>query len=262
MEKASKIYSEHINNFKVAIIMNNLTDREFWRNYWNNYHYKKIKSTLFFDKYLDDKILCQNDCEFIEIGGFPGEMSIYFRKKYNCKVTLLDFYIDKTIINNLETENGLPINTIKFIESDFFQFNATKYYNFVFSYGFIEHFEDTKDVIERHINLAKKGGEIFIILPNFRGINGWFQYLFDRNNYNIHNINSMKICVLNDIMNSIDLKDYIITYVGKPMIWLAPKNTLTNKIFRPFVKLLSYFIKLFPIRSRLLSPYIIIKATK
>ena len=242
--------------------MNKLTDRAFWRGYWENYQYKKMKSTMFFDKYLNEKILCHNDCDFIEIGGFPGEMSIYFHKKYNCDVTLLDFYIDKTIINDLETENGLSIDTIKLIESDFFQFNTNKLYDFVFSYGFIEHFEDTKDVINRHIELAKEGGEIFIVLPNFRGINGWFQYIFDRNNYNIHNINSMKINVLNKTMNSIELKDFIITYAGKPMIWLTPKNTLTNKIFRPFVKILSHALKLFPIRSRLLSPYIIIKATK
>jgi len=242
--------------------MNSLTDREYWSDYWKNYQYKKIKSTLFFDKYLDKDILNKSDCEFIEIGGFPGEMSIYFHKKYNCNVTLLDFYIDNDIINNLETENGLPIDTVKLIESDFFQLNTTKKYNFVFSYGFIEHFEDTQDVIKRHIELAKKGGEIFIVLPNFRGINGWFQYLFDRNNYNIHNINSMKINVLNEIMNSIDLKNFIITYAGKPMIWLTPQNTLTNKLFRPFVKIISHALKLFPIRSRLLSPYIIIKAAK
>ena len=242
--------------------MNSLTDREYWSDYWKNYQYKKIKTTLFFDKYLNKAILCQNNCEFIEIGGFPGEMSIYFHKKYRCNVSLLDFFIDKTIINNLESENGLTTDTVKFIESDFFQFQTNKYYDFVFSCGFIEHFEDTKDVIERHVNLARKEGEIFIVLPNFRGINGWFQYLFDKKNYNIHNINSMKINVLNDIMNSIDLKDFIITYAGKPMVWLTPKNTFTNKFFRPFVKLLSHTLKLCPVKSRLLSPYIIIKATK
>ena len=242
--------------------MNNLTDREFWRDYWENYQYKEIKTSFFFDKYLNKSILRENNCEFIEIGGFPGEMSIYFHKKFNCNITLLDFFIDKTIINDLETKNDLSVDTIKFIESDFFQFHTNKYYDFVFSYGFIEHFEDTKDVIERHVNLARKGGEIFIILPNFRGINGWFQYLFDRKNYSIHNINSMKISVLNECLNSIGLKEFIITYAGKPMIWLTPKATLLNKIFRPFVKLLSYSLKLFPIRSRFLSPYIIIKATK
>jgi len=241
--------------------MNNLTDRRFWEEYWANYQYEKIPPQTFFDKYLDKNVLCKDNPTFIEIGGFPGTMSIYFHKKYSCNVSLLDFFIDESIVHKLEEKNNLQKNTISCIEHDFFTFTSNKLYDIVFSLGFIEHFNNTEDVIRRHVNLLDSGGYLLIILPNFLGLNGIIQKKFDPENFAAHNLKSMDITYLKKIMNGFNLQDTKVEYTIKPIVWLEPKPT-TSRFVKLFVKSLSYFIKLFPIRSRFLSPYIIISAKK
>lgn len=235
--------------------METLTDRNYWKEYWKNYEYGKIPSKVPFKKFLP-KLHEINS--FIEIGGFPGVYAAYFYKRGCPDVSLLDFYIDKNIVNKFEKINNIPENTINCIESDFFQFETGKRYDFVFSYGFIEHFENTKDVIARHCALMnpEEKGRLLILLPNFRGLNGCIQYLFDKKNLKAHNLNSMNITLLKQTVTELGLKNISVEYTRKPMIWLEPKNK--NMLLRKMVKLLSFILKLFPVRCRLLSPFIMI----
>lgn len=241
---------------------NNLTNKSFWKDYWNNYQYKPVPDRMFFDRFLNPQLSQVKSGAFIEIGGFPGTMSIYFYKKFGFDVSLVDFYIDKNIVNKLEVTNNLSENTIHCIEADFFNFVTDRKYDFVFSLGFIEHFENTQDVIERHLRLLSDNGNLLIILPNFRGINGWIQKKFDRTNYDAHNLKSMEIDRLKEIMNAAEMQNVRITYTSKPMVWLEPGSKKSNRLARMIVKILSHFLKLFPIKSRLLSPYIVITGRK
>jgi SAM-dependent methyltransferase len=236
---------------------NLLTDRKFWQEYWKNYEYEKIPSKVPFKNFLPKLEGCNS---FIEIGGFPGVFAAYFYKRGCKNVSLLDFYIDKNIINKFEEINDIPKNTVNYIESDFFKFETDTKYDIVFSYGFIEHFQDTKDVIQRHVELLEKEGKLLIILPNFRGLNGFIQYIFDRNTFYAHNLNSMKLSVLKRIVTDLGLKTVSVEYTRKPIVWLEPKAG--NAFLRKLIKLFSYFLKLFPVKCRLLSPYIIIYSEK
>jgi len=239
-------------------MQNELTDRAHWANYWSNYKYEKIPSKTIYDTYIPT--LKGNS--FIEIGGFPGINAAYFYKNFCQDVTLLDFYVDKSIVCKFEQINSIPPGSIKCIESDFFLFEGERKYDIVFSMGFIEHFENTKDVIERHIRLLSENGSLLIILPNLRGLNGCIQWLFDRKNLRSHNLESMKMDVLKEILNTSGLHSWKVEYTRKPMVWLEPKPGLPNAILRKSVKFFSYCIKIFPIKSRLLSPYIILTAER
>ncbi len=238
--------------------MNNLTDRAFWKEYWSNYQYEQLPSKMFFDKYFQKT---KSGASFIEIGGFPGTISLYFHKKYKCKVTLLDFYIDEKIVRNMEKANNLPEGIISCIESDFFKYEDKELYDIVFSSGFIEHFDDSADVIRRHVRLLAPEGQLLIVLPNFKGLNGWIQKCFDKENFEAHNLKSMSVDYLKKVMHRLDLEKIEVNYTRKPIIWVEPKPTI-SKFVKLFVKMLSYFIKLFPIKGRFLSPYIVISAKK
>ncbi|MCX6352036.1 MAG: methyltransferase domain-containing protein, partial [Bacteroidetes bacterium] len=156
--------------------MANLTDRNFWANYWKNHAYQKVGNEVFYSPL----IRTQNgeSKKFIELGGFPGYGCVYFKKELGYEVSIFDFYIDKTIVNKVEEVNGLPIGTIECIEGDLFAYTAKSEYDFVISLGLIEHFDDTKDIIARHLSFMKEDGELLIMLPNFRGLNGWVQRTF------------------------------------------------------------------------------------
>ncbi|MBN2484731.1 MAG: methyltransferase domain-containing protein [Bacteroidales bacterium] len=236
--------------------MTSLTDREYWSNYWKNYEFKKLPDKELFGKHIKK---LQDAKSFIEIGGFPGEIAAYFNKKFGIEVSILDFYIDKTLVNKVEQFYGIAENTIQCIESDFFVFQSGLRYDLVFSYGFIEHFEDTCDVLMRHVGLLSENGRLLAIIPNFRGINGFVQYLFDRETLQAHNLKSMVIPKLRKILIDAGLENIDVSYSKTPMIWLEPKPG-TSKLLRGIIKLISYSLKLFPIPCRLLSPYIIIFA--
>ena len=238
---------------------NELTDKELWKEYWKNYRYEKISDKVIYKDYLPR---LKGKQSFIEIGGFPGANAIYFYRNICKDSSLLDFYIDMEMVNKLECINDVPINSINCIESDFFKYNPEKQYDIVCSVGFIEHFEDTEDVIQKHIELLSDNGTLLIVLPNFRGLNGFIQYLFDRENLKIHNLNSMKITNLKQIIRKTDLKNIEIRYTKKPMLWVEPKPKRGNKLVRKVIYMLSCILKIVPVRCRLLSPYIIIYAEK
>ncbi len=237
---------------------NQMTDRELWKAYWESYNFTPIPNNPIYKRYITRRP-CKS---FIEIGGFPGFNAGYFYKHVCQDVTLLDFYIDQEVIHKVERQNRIPESTIKTIEADFLKFQTDKRYDIVFSLGFIEHFQDTKDIIARHTELLAENGQLLIILPNLRGINGAIQYLFDRANLRIHNLNSMIPARLEQICKELGLKNIQVEYTPKPMVWLEPKPGLKAKAGKILTKTLSYALKLFPIKCRLLSPYIVISAQK
>lgn len=99
-------------------------------------------------------------------------------------------------------------------------------------------------------------------MPNFVGINGLVQKLFDKENFTIHNLTSMDYDNLNSIAKSLDISDYSVDYYRKPMIWLEPQKGIFNYVARKLVKITSLFLKLIPFRTNYLSSYIIISITK
>jgi 2-polyprenyl-3-methyl-5-hydroxy-6-metoxy-1,4-benzoquinol methylase len=42
----------------------------------------------------------------------------------------------------------------------------------VISFGFIEHFDNPENVIQKHLDLLKPGGILIVGVPNFTGIHG------------------------------------------------------------------------------------------
>lgn len=238
--------------------MDKLTNKNFWQKYWSNYQVEKQET--FFLEELIDKI--PNNSNIIEIGGFPGNMLVHFYKKKNCKITLFDFYIDKNIIQKVEEINELPSNTINYIEGDFFAIKPIDSYDIVCSFGFIEHFLDTKNVIKRHLDILKPGGQLIITLPNFSGINGWIQKKIDLENYQKHNINCMNKDYLEDIMKSFGLNNFEVQYIGKPAVWVE-KSIKLNWRWSLLIKNLNRFLKRQPFtKNQITSPHFLITATK
>src|SRR5690606_62099 len=102
-------------------------------------------------------------------------------------------------------------------------------------------------VIRRHVELMSEQGQLLIVIPNFLGLNGKIQQRFDRENLDAHNLRSMDIACLKQIMQTFDLQDLSVDYLGKPMVWLEPKPE--NKKWRRWIRLLSYILKLIPVKS-------------
>jgi SAM-dependent methyltransferase len=246
---------------------NQLTDRKFWTNYWESKPDLAIsitKNYLFYQQ-LEQIIKVNNVQTAIELGGFPGYYSIFLRKYLGVKTTLFDYFIHPDILKKVLTKNGLGEDDITLIEADLFQYQPLEKYDLVLSCGLIEHFKDTKDIIQRHLQFLKPNGTLFITLPNFRGVNGWVQKTFDRDNYLKHNIDCMDPEFLKNTLEQLGLEAVKASYWGKYSIWLENKDQ-KSMLTKAFIKSIWFIGKvattIIPFESKVLSPYIILEAKK
>lgn len=244
---------------------NRLTDRSFWVTYWES---KKglvvdIPANYLFHRELEEITHREGVNNAIELGGFPGYYAVFLRKHLNLRVTLLDYFVHPPITSNLLEANGLQENDIDVVEADLFQHVPQQKYDLVLSCGLIEHFNDTEDIIARHVSFLKPGGTLFVTLPNFRSVNGWLQRTFDRENYDKHNIDCMDPKLLADTCKALGLELVQSRYFGNFSVWLENEKTkpLSVRLIKKLIWVTGKVItKLIPFNSRQLSPYIMVEA--
>lgn len=245
--------------------MNNLTNNRFWVKFWSD----KQKPLLVTEKYYFSDIL--NDLSkkisnrtFVEIGGFPGNYSIYVKKYLDLSPTLIDLYIDDKQIEDRLRVNNLKNGDVKIVKGDIFKKKISNKYGIVFSSGFVEHFKDVVPVVKRHIEICDDHGYVIISVPNFLGLNGLLQKLFDNENLSIHNLKSMDIKYLDSIIKKLKVKNNSISYYGNFGLWLEKLES--RNIFLKLIVYFSVFIRplfrFFGINNKIFSPYVLIVINK
>jgi len=126
----------------------------------------------------------------LEIGFAPGKLLAFAAKVLKAKVAGLDYsesgvQFSKRLFGALGIEGDLRCENV---------FMATfplGVFDFVYSVGLIEHFEDPTEIVRRHVEFLKPGGTALILIPNYGGIYGKLQRHFDPENLEIHNLNIM-----------------------------------------------------------------------
>jgi hypothetical protein len=243
-----------------------LTDRAFWVNYWESKTevVQIVSKRSPFSKLFNATFQNSNLNTALEIGGFPGYVSIALNKHYGVKqADLLDYFIHPKIIQDLCEANEIKDGAINAIEADLFKEYTGPKYELVHSHGLIEHFENSENIIGQHLKFLTQEGQLLITLPNFRGINGWFQRNFDKDNYDKHYIPCMDIEHLKKCSIALGLKEVEVQYYGEFSMWLENMNTKSAS-FKLFFKATWAFFKVInkivPIRNKTLSPYLIITA--
>ncbi len=246
---------------------NQLTDRNFWTKYWESKPdlAMQIDSDYLFHGQLEEIVKKYPIKTAIELGGFPGYYSIFLKKHLGIETTLFDYFVHPEILKKVLNKNGLKPSDISVIENDLFQFQPEQQFDLVLSCGLIEHFKDTKDIIERHLEFLKPGGILFITLPNFKSVNGWVQKTFDPENYDKHNIDCMDSDLLESVLKGLNLEVLKAGYWGRYSVWLenkAEKSALTKTFIKTIWYIGKVATKLIPIESKMLSPYIMLVARK
>lgn len=246
---------------------NELTDKAFWSNYWESKTGLafSLPEDYLFHKQLEEIIRKGNIRTAVELGGFPGYYAIFLKKYFNVNSSLLDYFVHPDILEEVLKANGLSGDDIEVIETDLFNYTPARQYELVLSCGLIEHFQDTREIIGKHLDFLKPGGTLFITLPNFTGVNGWVQKKFDPENYRKHNIASMNPLLLKTIAEELGLTEVKATYFGGFSVWLENKNrqsALTNAFIKALWWAGKIPTKLLGFESKTLSPYIVLVAKK
>ena len=122
----------------------------------------------------------------IEIGCGRSQMLPYFAKQFNLRVAGLDY-------SEVGCEKARRILERDGVRGDIRcadLWDATSVptlgYDIVFSYGLVEHFEDTAGILRALARYARPGGTVLTLIPNMRGMVGVLQRALSREIYDMH----------------------------------------------------------------------------
>lgn len=248
-------------------INDKLTTQTYWENYYKNVSTEKkvierIGQTD--DKYWDIfyKAARLKDNNILEIGSYPGRYLAYLAAKFNLNPTGIDYNSDYKKIE--ETMRIMSITNYKYIQEDFFKVTPTEKFDFVFSMGFVEHFENFKEVMDKHVEFMNDKGALLIRVPNKKYFRKWYGLLVDYKNLKIHNLKCMNYKVFTDFAQRNNLKIHTLKYESGFAYSVHQELNFTQKIIYHVVKRFSIFLnpllKKYP--SKFYSSYMVAIFTK
>jgi SAM-dependent methyltransferase len=195
------------------------TDKNYWESYYRVRKTDKdqiVAICSYYDPIWDEFIKNCNrkPNSILEIGAYPGRYISYIASKYDLKPTALDFNTNTKVIS--DAFELMSIKNYNIIETDLFDFDLTNAdkYDLVYSLGFIEHFENIEEVLQRHCDLIVSDGSILVMVPNKLYFRKWFDYIFDYDNFKIHNLKAMKFEVFHDFAKKNSLEITFFKYYG------------------------------------------------
>ena len=225
-----------------------LTERDFWENWWEEWSLPLEKRKSKQDRYqneilrvFDSYLPKDSKLSILEIGGAPGQYLAYMRKNFGYEVSCLDY----TNVGYLKTKENFDLLHISghVYQADLFSEELTlPQFDIVYSLGFIEHFSDLNMVIEKHLRLLKPGGILLIGTPNFLGINHFFAKRLTPKLLSVHNLAAMDTRNWTSFEDAFGLEVLFKGYVGgfEPRVfWRCENKNLQNWVLRAILYALS-----------------------
>jgi 2-polyprenyl-3-methyl-5-hydroxy-6-metoxy-1,4-benzoquinol methylase len=245
----------------------NLTTQGYWENYYKDSSTEKkvidrIGQTD--DKYWNIfyKVAKIKNNNILEIGTYPGRYLAYLASKFNLAPTGIDYNSDSRKIE--ETMRIMDIKKYNYIQEDFFKVIPAEKFDLVFSMGFIEHFENFNEVMDKHVEFMNDGGALLIRVPNKKYFRKWYGMLVDYENLRIHNLKCMNFNVFTDFAQRNNLLIHTLNYEGGFAYPVHQDLNFIQKIIyhsvRRFSIILDPLVKKFP--SKFYSNHIIAIFTK
>jgi len=155
--------------------------------------------------------------KILEVGSAPGNNLVRLSQRfgfipYGVEYSQSGVELNRKVFisNNINPDNVICADFL----SDDFQKKYRGYFDIVMSAGVIEHFEDVKDIIEKHINLLAEDGHLIVSIPNLRGANYIWQWIFDRKLLPIHNLDIMQKKEFSEIFGKVCLSPLFCDYYG------------------------------------------------
>jgi 2-polyprenyl-3-methyl-5-hydroxy-6-metoxy-1,4-benzoquinol methylase len=137
-----------------------------------NYH-DYIMWNVIYKKFMPKK----SGLKILEIGSAPGHHLVRLRKEfgytpYGVECSARGAEINRQVFREFSVDPDGVICEDFFSEK--FQKDNKGKFDIVISRGFIEDFKDAdvSGVIDKHLDLLRPGGYLFVVIPNFRGIYG------------------------------------------------------------------------------------------
>lgn len=199
---------------------------------------------------------------FLEIGCAPGKLLAWVAAELKAQVSGLD-YSARGLASAKRLFGALGL-TADFRCEDL---RATTFpegsFDVVLSVGVIEHFDDPRDIVERHVRLLKPGGVALMSVPNYRGIYGAIQRYFDADSLLYHNLDIMTCDALAGLVPA-QTADRVRTYrVGRVSLWqISIAKRWPSGVARTLGYLANAAGLLQPIKVPALCPMLMLEVTR
>ena len=237
------------------------TTKELWD--FADYRPALVQSVYFsdvFNRYLKP----DSSKRVLEVGCAGGEYLCYLAKHFGFIPYGVDYSDEIRKTAELFEFNGLA--RPKLYQEDFFKWQPGELYDVVCSFGFIEHFEDPRLVIQKHVDLLSPGGKLIITLPHFAHLQFIFHWLLDRENLAIHNTKTMRLPVLRKALSGLPVTVDHLNYYQTFGFWTERKQwsewqRFAEKGIQTIGKI-SWKLAGFNRPNFLLSPHIVLVASK
>jgi 2-polyprenyl-3-methyl-5-hydroxy-6-metoxy-1,4-benzoquinol methylase len=190
----------------------------------------------------------------VEIGSAPGEHLVRLSETFGLVPYGIEYSEAGVEVNrSLFAARGLDQDNV--IPLDFFSEECLERYregfDVVVSRGFIEHFDEPKAVVDRHLDLLKPGGLLVVTIPNLRGVNYALTEVFHSELIPMHNLTIMAKAPFLQLFDIDRVRPLICAYVGTfsfylfnvkegsrlaPLLRVCMKaQTFLNVLFRAFL---------------------------
>ena len=246
--------------------MKEFTTKKYWEDLKREVPSKGKRTADYWFREILDENLSKTKGVALEIGCVPGNFLVYLCKTFGYSPEGIDFD-QRTFEITSQTLKDNGLNNYKIYQEDFNKWKPKKKYDLVCSFGFIEHFDNAKEIVQRHIDLTKKGGKIVITIPNFGGFNGFLRRLVDKPNLEKHNTKIMNLNFFQEIAieNKNNLKIKYLGYYGDCNFqWGYGRRETANlcqMVIYANLKLISKLTRHIKMRNKL-SSYIVFIAEK
>lgn len=214
-----------------------ITSKQYWQDYYQASPEDKQKIVEVcgrYDKFWDMWIkTCKNaPTTLIEIGAFPGRYLAYLSARYGLRSTGLDFNPDEAKF--VRSMQAMGLSDFDYECADFLEHQPVQHYDLVFSNGFIEHFTNFDEVLDKHLQYLKPGGAMMVMIPNKRFLRSVYGDLVDRDNQRAHNLKCMSLSVFEAFAERNGLKlVYLGYYGGFPFKVHGSLSTKQKLIYHP-----------------------------
>lgn len=234
--------------------MTDLTTKEYWSGLKRKVPSTEKKTSVFEFREIFNECLVPSKGIALEVGCVPGTFLAYICKNFGYFPEGIDFD-EKTLEITSQTLKNSGLNNYNLYKEDFNKWQPEKKYDLVCSFGFVEHFDNAKEIIQRHIDLTKKGGKIIIEIPNFVGFNGFLHRLVDKPNLDQHNTNIMNLDFFERIAEENNLKINYLGYYGSWNFQWGYGRRETANLFQKgiyaILKIISKLTIYIPMRNKL-----------
>ncbi len=198
----------------------------------------------------------------LEIGYAPGKLLAWVASRLSARVAGVDYSsagsnIARSFFARLGIEADLRNEDVFKTSFEPGSFDC------VYSNGVIEHFDDPRPIVARHLSLVRSGGKVVIFVPNYGGLLGRVQRRIDPDNLAIHNLEIMSPAAMRALFPTDEVSELHALRFGRFALWsLSLGKALPGSLAMAVQSAVGLVSGLLPIPAGPLAPLIAVVATR